>query len=82
MDDKNFILFTMTFLFVFTLVLASIRMDSDAKKIKKVEKENIKLKENISQSKIHINELEQLNESYKWQLEQVPYIIEYGCKGE
>ena len=82
MDDKNFMLFTMTFLFVFTLVLASIRMDTDTEKIKKVEKENIKLKENISQSKIRISELEQINKSYKWQLEQVPYIIEYGCKGE
>lgn len=68
MDDKNFILFTMTFLFVFTLVLASIRTDSDAKKIKKIEKENTKLKQEITE--------------YKWQLEQVPYIIEYGCKGE
>ena len=68
MDDKNFMLFTMTFLFVFTLVLASIRIDSDAKKIKKMEKENTKLKQEITE--------------YKWQLEQVPYIIEYGCKGE
>lgn len=68
MDDKNFMLFTMTFLFVFTLLLASIRMDSDAEKIKKVEKENTKLKQEIIE--------------YKWQLEQVPYIIEYGCKGE
>ena len=68
MDDKNFMLFTMTFLFVFTLVLASIRLDSDAKKIKKMEKENTKLKQEITE--------------YKWQLEQVPYIIEYGCKGE
>lgn len=68
MDDKNFMLFTMTFLFVFTLVLASIRLDSDDKKIKKMEKENTKLKQEITE--------------YKWQLEQVPYIIEYGCKGE
>lgn len=68
MDDKNFMLFTMTFLFVFTLVLASIRMDSDNEKIKKIEKENTKLKQEITE--------------YKWQLEQVPYIIEYGCKGE
>ena len=82
MDDKNFMLFTMTFLFVFTLVLASIRIDSEGEKINKLKKENTKLKENISQSKIRISELEQLNESYKWQLEQVPYIIEYGCKGE
>lgn len=82
MDDKNVMLFIMTFLFVFTLVLASIRMDSEGEKINKLEKENVKLKENISQSKTRISELEQLNESYKWQLEQVPYIIEYGCKGE
>lgn len=68
MDDKNFILFTMTFLFVFTLVLASIRTDSDAEKINKLKKENTKLKQEITE--------------YKWQLEQVPYIIEYGCKGE
>lgn len=68
MDDKNFMLFTMTFLFAFTLVLASIRIDSDTEKIKKVEKENIKLKQEITE--------------YKWQLDQVPYIIEYGCKGE
>lgn len=68
MDDKNFMLFTMTFLFVFTLLLASIRTDSDNEKIKKVEKENTKLKQEITE--------------YKWQLEQVPYIIEYGCKGE
>ena len=68
MDDKNFMLFTMTFLFVFTLVLASIRMDSDVEKINKLKKENTKLKQEITE--------------YKWQLEQVPYIIEYGCKGE
>lgn len=68
MDDKNFMLFTMIFLFVFTLVLASIRMDSDAEKINKLKKENTKLKQEITE--------------YKWQLEQVPYIIEYGCKGE
>lgn len=68
MDDKNFMLFTMTFLFVFTLVLASIRTDSDAEKINKLKKENTKLKQEITE--------------YKWQLEQVPYIIEYGCKGE
>lgn len=36
-----------------------------------------------------IAELERKNENlqqqvkdYKWQIEQVPYIIEYGCKGE
>lgn len=68
MDDKNFMLFIMTFFFVFTLVLASIRMDSDNEKINKLKKENTKLKQEITE--------------YKWQLEQVPYIIEYGCKGE
>ena len=68
MNDKNFMLFTMIFLFVFTLVLASIRIDSDAEKINKLKKENTKLKQEITE--------------YKWQLEQVPYIIEYGCKGE
>lgn len=68
MDDKNVMLFTMTFLFVFTLVLASIRVDSDAEKIKKMEKENTKLKQEITE--------------YKWQLEQVPYIINNWCGGE
>ena len=40
-----------------------------------LKKENDKLKKENS-------ELKQENIDYKWQIEQVPYIIEYGCKGQ
>lgn len=38
------------------------------REIKKLQKENDKLKQEII--------------DYKWQIKQVPYIIEYGCKGQ
>lgn len=50
--------------------------------LKKVKSENKELKKDIASKEEKISDLEKLSESYKWQLEQVPYIIEYGCKGE
>ena len=50
--------------------------------LKKVRQENRELKREVLQKEDKISDLEKLSESYKWQLEQVPYIIEYGCKGE
>lgn len=50
--------------------------------LKKVKQENRELKREIAQKEDRISDLEKLSENYKWQLEQVPYIIEYGCKGE
>lgn len=79
-EDKVIVLIVITLsLMLYLCIIGGINLRNEYDKLKK---ENIKLKENISQSKIRISELEQLSESYKWQLEQVPYIIEYGCKGE
>lgn len=43
--------------------------------MKKIEEENIKLKKEKINLELKLNE-------YKWQIEQVPYIIENWCKGE
>ncbi len=50
--------------------------------LKKVRQENRELKREISQKEDKISDLEKLNESYEWQIEQVPYVIESWCKGE
>lgn len=42
----------------------------------------INLKKENDRLKKEISELKQEIFDYKWQLEQVPYIIEYGCKGQ
>ena len=42
----------------------------------------INLKKGNDKLKKENDELKQENIDYKWQIEQVPYIIEYGCKGQ
>lgn len=41
----------------------------------------INLKKEYDKLKRENNELKQENINYKWQIEQVSYIIEYGCNG-
>ena len=55
---------------------------SYAKDLKNVKQENKELKRELVIKKDKISDLEKLSESYKWQLEQVPYIIEYGCNAK
>lgn len=42
----------------------------------------LNLRDEYNKLKKENEKLQQENTDYKWQLEQVPYIIEYGCKGE
>lgn len=42
----------------------------------------INLKKDYDKLKKENGELKQEIIDYKWQIEQVPYIIEYGCKGQ
>ena len=42
----------------------------------------LNLRDEYNKLKKENTKLKQENTDYKWQLEQVPYIIEYGCKGE
>ena len=65
-EDKVIVLIVIIlFIGLFICIIGGINLQDEYNKL---EKENIKLKQEITE--------------YKWQLEQVPYIIEYGCKGE
>jgi len=62
-ENKFTLLFV--FLFLFTLFIASIRVDNDDIKIKRLEKENIRLNKEII--------------DYKWQTDQYEYMFNKYC---
>lgn len=63
------------FLLFATLIIIGVVASVTKAELRKVRSENNDLKKKVS-------ELELLTTEYKWQLEQVPYIIERACKGE
>lgn len=80
--DKDYESGCIVFLMLICMIISMCAACNYAKDLKKVKSENKELKRELVIKKDKISDLEKLSESYKWQLEQVPYIIEYGCKGE
>ncbi len=80
--DKDYESGCMVFTLLICMIISMCGACSYAEDLKKVKSENRDLKREISQKEDKISDLEKLSESYKWQLEQVPYIVEYGCNAK
>jgi len=80
--DKDFETGCIVLILFTCMIIAIFRACSYNNDLKKVRSENRLLKKDIENERTRISDLESLNKDYKWQLEQVPYIIEYWCKGE
>lgn len=80
--DKDYETGCFVFILFTCMIIAMCRACSYNNDLKKVRSENRLLKRDIENARTRISDLESLNKDYKWQLEQVPYIIEYWCKGE
>lgn len=74
-DDEKFRTLFLVILLGTSLICGVLKKNDLEKKNKELIKENEKLESKL-------DNMESLVNDYKWQLDQVPFIIEYGCKGE
>lgn len=80
--DKDYETGCFVFVLLTCWIITMCGACSYAEDLKKVKSENRDLKREIKRKEDKISDLEKLNESYEWQIEQVPYVIESWCKGE
>lgn len=79
--DKKLFVFYMFLVLTITLLAALIIIHVNDNVVK-LTKENKEIKRELSHKEERISDLEKLNKSYEWQVEQVPYVIEMWCNGE
>lgn len=79
--DKKLFVFYMFLVLTITLLAALIIIHVNDNVVK-LTKENKEIKRELSHKEERISDLEKINKSYEWQVEQVPYVIEAWCSGE
>ena len=80
-STKRLFVFYMFLVLIITLSSALIIIHVNDNVVK-LTKENKEIKRELSHKEERISDLEKLNKSYEWQVEQVPYVIEMWCNGE